>query len=921
MLAVTYNGKIYSVDVQKMDNISPSLNNKTHPPSLIQPTLLTQPLSQNSISQINDEMIKTIKNDIKIIEGPVYASLLQPKKKLYELLKRSPPVLFLLGDIHTAGVRCKSNVPSFSLYANSDRKSTFLTYMNKKAIQWQTDLYLEQWLTQKRKDKHTKETHVTNASLFNTFAITADCLHHTNKSGCDYENIRMHGADPRQQFNNISNHEIKYTADAYTDQIAYIISNEDEITKELLEHRKKTINGLFPDLSMTDIIDSWREIYKDNSLRTVYETPLFTTYSRTIHELKRLNEELQEMIKTVMTTLKTGVSLSHEPTKPTATWSPERRETMRQFFDALRDDNIDVINRLKKDITATLFPVDEVRSNGVDMYTISRILKNFKEGNTSRYSELSIVYLGRAHIKRIEYILRDYYDITQTWTNHNNSTDKCISQNGENTQLPSSNNSASLSPRLQSINSESSLSSNKSASPPSSNNLALATQRMTEAATEYNKAEQAMKKDAVKYGPLHGSNLWTWFNKYFGVNENQTPIKKGDFKAYEIINNVENSLIDLENISFKINDKSFAVGDFSCLPLPALKEKTQKLRAYNNTSKLTYQYIHGDISDIIHKITENDIVVVQAASQFNLLEMPSPEITPAKGIANYIMDNTQGPRVALSSPAGTLFRNYAVWNGTSQINTQINTLIDVMKELGLTLSGNYDSNGDGSAPAKIGQYSYVNGYLYINPFSIQPAINLPSFQKTMDDKLRVGIQWNTPSIHNPNIKLCQVYSSGLPLGGYLSLTDRGYMIDGIDGVIDDMNIDKFIKVMKNEYYPLIKPFAIALFASTFKCTLQAGVIHALRHGKESCTVYLTAVGGGVFGNPHEWIKEGLLIALEEFKNFSLNVKMVWFREKPPQYGDNEFNKYSKPNSNLQTGGTRRTQRKQKRSKPTRRIKR
>ena len=63
MLAVTYNGKIYSVDVQKMDNISPSLNNKTHPPSLIQPTLLTQPLSQNSISQINDEMIKTITNE------------------------------------------------------------------------------------------------------------------------------------------------------------------------------------------------------------------------------------------------------------------------------------------------------------------------------------------------------------------------------------------------------------------------------------------------------------------------------------------------------------------------------------------------------------------------------------------------------------------------------------------------------------------------------------------------------------------------------------------------------------------------------------------------------------------------------------------------------------------------------------------
>lgn len=462
-------------------------------------------------------------------------------------------------------------------------------------------------------------------------------------------------------------------------------------------------------------------------------------------------------------------------------------------------------------------------------------------------------------------------------------------------------------------------SQNKTVTPPlllQSNNSALATQHMTGAAIEYNKADQAMKKDSVKYGPLYDTGLWgAWFNTYFGVDETQTPIKEGEFKAYEIINNVEKSLIDLENISFKINNKSFAVGDFSCLPLPALKKKTQKLEAYNNSTKLTYEYIYGDISDIIHRITENDIVVVQAASQFNLLEMRAPEITPADGITNYIQDNTQGPRVALSSPAGTLFRNYAVWNGTSQINTQINTLIAVMEELGLELSG----NGDGSAPAERGQYSYVNGYLYINPFSIQTAINLSTFQKKMDDNLRVGIQWNTPSVHNHNIKLCQVYSSGLPLGKYLRLIDRGCMIDGIDGVIDNMSINKFIDVMKKKYYPFIKHFAVALLASTFKCTLQAGVIHALRHGKQSCTVYLTAVGGGVFDNPHEWIQEGLLIALKDFKNFPLKVKMV-YRELTQGYNDDRFNEYRE--SNLQSnGGTRRKQSNKKRSKPTRRIKR
>ena len=499
--------------------------------------------------------------------------------------------------------------------------------------------------------------------------------------------------------------------------------------------------------------------------------------------------------------------------------------------------------------------------------------------------------------------------------------DNTSSSLNNNTHSPSQNKTVS-SPLLNSVSSPLlQLNNSASATPQLHINSALATQHMTEVATEYNKADQAMKKDAVQYGPLYDTGLWgTWFKTYFGVDETQTPIKGGDFKAYEIINNVENSLIDLENISFKINNKSFAVGDFSCLPLLALKEKTQKLGQYNNSTKLTYQYIPGDISDIIYNISEDDIVVVQAASQFNLLEMRAPEITPAGGITNYIQDNTQGPRVALSSPAGTLFRNYAVWNGISQINTQINTLIDVMKELGLELSGKYESNGDGSAPAKIGQYSYVNGYLYINPFSIQAAIQSDTFQKTMDDKLRVGIQWNTPSLHNPNIKLCQVYSSGLPLGRYLRLIDRGCMIDGIPGITDNMKIDKFLDVMKKQYNPLIKPFAVALLASTFKCTLQAGVIHALRHGKDSCTVYLTPVGGGVFDNPHEWIQEGLLIALEDFKNFPLKVKMV-YRERIDQYNDERFNGYRISESKGGTLHKQSTRRNKKRSKPTRRIKR
>jgi hypothetical protein len=276
-------------------------------------------------------------------------------------------------------------------------------------------------------------------------------------------------------------------------------------------------------------------------------------------------------------------------------------------------------------------------------------------------------------------------------------------------------------------------------------------------------------------------------------------------------------------------------------------------------------------------ITQENTVVVQAASQCNLLEMSGQQITPQHGITNYVYDNTQGPRVALSSPAGTLFRNYYVWNGKSQFENQINTLVTVMQNLGLRLSGN-----NGLDPAKEGEYSYLNGYLYVNPSTI---IEKPreEIQALMDRELRVGIQWNTPSLYDPSIKLCQVYSSALPLGDYL-LYKNQFMIEGI--------ADTKPKILE-KYSELIKPFAVALLASTFKCTLQAGVIQSSYHSKR-CTVYLTAVGGGVFSNPHEWIQEGLLIALEAFKDFPLDVKMVWFNEKPIGYDNEIFNKYPKP---------------------------
>jgi hypothetical protein len=54
------------------------------------------------------------------------------------------------------------------------------------------------------------------------------------------------------------------------------------------------------------------------------------------------------------------------------------------------------------------------------------------------------------------------------------------------------------------------------------------------------------------------------------------------------------------------------------------------------------------------------VVVVQAASQFNFLEFPSPGCLPEEGISNYANDHTQGPACAVACAAGTAYRNYLV---------------------------------------------------------------------------------------------------------------------------------------------------------------------------------------------------------------------------------------------------------------------
>ncbi len=67
----------------------------------------------------------------------------------------------------------------------------------------------------------------------------------------------------------------------------------------------------------------------------------------------------------------------------------------------------------------------------------------------------------------------------------------------------------------------------------------------------------------------------------------------------------------------------------------------------------TFEDVHGDISLFIrNKALQGSLF--QVASQFNVLEMVSPDVGPEAGVTIYENAHTQGPACAIACPAGTV---------------------------------------------------------------------------------------------------------------------------------------------------------------------------------------------------------------------------------------------------------------------------
>jgi len=288
------------------------------------------------------------------------------------------------------------------------------------------------------------------------------------------------------------------------------------------------------------------------------------------------------------------------------------------------------------------------------------------------------------------------------------------------------------------------------------------------------------------------------------------------------------------------NGRALVCGELETPSLAELRERTRSTAS--DAGKLSVREVVANVQSL-HTDEANAGALFQVASQFNLLEMVSPDVTPEHGVDIYENDRTQGPACAIATGAGTIYRNYfASVNG--QTGQSATNQIDCLTDIGSAL-GNADEH----------LWRMRNGYALATESGLVEISNRLRESTVRDrDKLRellrIGIQWNTQvTLNGSRHRVSQAYCSALPVA-----------------------YSRYSSALWAELATLI-------LEASYEATFCAAILNARRSGNN--TLFLTLLGGGAFGNETDWIIQGIKRAVELYKGFSLDVAIVSYGSSQP----------------------------------------
>ena len=314
-----------------------------------------------------------------------------------------------------------------------------------------------------------------------------------------------------------------------------------------------------------------------------------------------------------------------------------------------------------------------------------------------------------------------------------------------------------------------------------------------------------------------------WFEALTGFRERSYEATKRSFT------------LDGSRLCSVANQRSCAIGS---LETPSLKELRSRAAGVVGrcAGRLAVTGISGDIREV-HRDASCANALFQVASQFNLLEMTGPDVSPEHGVTRYQDDHTQGPACAIAAGAATIYRNYfAPVDGlTGQTRER---QIDCLRDVGASLG-----NADGAL------WRMRNGYALCSEAGlarIDRKLRELGASGTADlrDQLRIGLHWSVEATESrsPNHRVSQAFCSALPV----SYTDVPA--------------------------PRWQAFASLVLEGAYEATLWAAALNAELHG--SRTVFLTRLGGGAFGNKTDWIDAAMRRALGKVEGVGLDVRIV-----------------------------------------------
>jgi hypothetical protein len=316
-----------------------------------------------------------------------------------------------------------------------------------------------------------------------------------------------------------------------------------------------------------------------------------------------------------------------------------------------------------------------------------------------------------------------------------------------------------------------------------------------------------------------------WFSKLTGFRE----------ESYELTRS--RLVVEGDELVSTVNGKRYGIGT---LEVPTLAELRSRVEVPTRQGS-TVRCVTGEARSM-HADPELEGALFQVASQFNLLEMTGPSVTPEDGVTRYSSDHTQGPACAVAAGGATIYRNYfAPVDGES--GQTRDRQIDGLAGVGSALS------------TKLGRpvadlWTMRNGYALCTEAGLDAITRLladgtDEARDQLRGELSVGLHRHvqvTDVLGGPGRHVSQAFCSALPVA-YSSVGPSAW-----------------------------EAFARLVLEATYEATLLAAVEQS--DGGGSNIVLLTRVGGGAFGNDDDWIHDAIVRALGIVEHAGLDIRLV-----------------------------------------------